>query len=162
MTMVSADLERLISLLDPHRDYGERSYEQVVAEVRGGSLVLKERPDGADLQPFITDRSTRLRVKGTGIMRSTRGFTKEAHYAKALWMERASEDFSRVYGSLMEAITVKQDPRAMKIFFDHFLGQPMRSLEGGASTDAIQALLAAAKTQQTVRYIDAETGEPRD
>ena len=32
--------EELVELIDPERDYGERSYEQVVTEVESGALVV--------------------------------------------------------------------------------------------------------------------------
>ncbi len=60
--MESVDNEDLIQALDPARDYGERSYEQVVEGVRTGVLKL----EAGLTVPVLKDAQTNLVVKGTG------------------------------------------------------------------------------------------------
>ena len=51
--------EELIQQLDPQRDYGVRTYEDVVREVREGQLFLKEGPTH---QPVISDTLSLIHI----------------------------------------------------------------------------------------------------
>ncbi|KKM94387.1 hypothetical protein LCGC14_1198800 [marine sediment metagenome] len=55
--------EELIERLDPDRNYGDRTFEQVVQEVRDGDLLLREAPND-NVLPIIYSKSGPI-VKGT-------------------------------------------------------------------------------------------------
>ena len=83
--------EELIQQLDPKRDYGVRTYEDVVREVREGKLILKEGPTH---QPLIND-TRGLAVKGTGTWKIQQPSEPRIH-TKAVFLERAHSDFEAV------------------------------------------------------------------
>lgn len=157
------DLEELISLLDPDRDYGERTHEQVVQEVRAGALTIQRNPSEVITQPFLTDARTGKRIKGSGMAVNKRGYTKQSEFNHKWFLERCEEDREKVYRSLMKAIDRDEpDPRALKLWLEYAIGAPQKMLAGGASTDAIKALLDAAKSMRTEVVIDATTGEAHE
>lgn len=162
--------EELLALLDPDRDYGERSYEDVVRECREGALLLAPNPHGEVMkQPFISSADPsqgRRRVKGTGMPHPVvTGFESVQKWNHKWFLERMQEDREKVYSSLLRSITGDSpDPRAIKIWFEYGIGVPFRNMPNGASTDAIKALLEIGKAveqnpQQWDIEIDPETGQ---
>ena len=156
--MLSAGLEQLIAALDPKRNYGELSYEALVEGVRAGWINLLEVEPGK--QPFITNALTGHVMKGTA-SRHPAAFVKPGMGNKRMFLQRAVTDFDRMYEALVELAVNGQDPRAMKIWWEHFLGQPARSIGDGASQEVVEIMRALATGPQRVEYIDAETGEAR-
>lgn len=115
--------EELIQQLDPQRDYGVRTYEDVVREVREGQLFLKEGPTH---QPVISD-TRGIRVKGTGTAVIQQPSEPRVH-TKAVFLERAHSDFEKVYESMIES-AVKGDVRAQKLFMELYVGRPKEVAE---------------------------------
>jgi|TARA_R100000808_G_scaffold644_2_gene3280 hypothetical protein len=115
--------EELIQQLDPKRDYGVRTYEDVVREVREGKLILKEGPTH---QPLIND-TRGLAVKGTGTWKIQQPSEPRIH-TKAVFLERAHSDFEAVYGAMIES-AVKGDVRAQKLFMELYVGRPKEVAE---------------------------------
>jgi hypothetical protein len=141
--------EDLIALLDPNRSYGDRNHDEVVDGVRNGKLRLEE---GRRL-PVIKDASTNLVVKGTGQPPIPEGLEPQA-WGRREFSRRAAEDFDEAYSSLMETVRAG-DPRAMKLFFETFLGRP-REARDNEDPEALMRLLEAV-SQPRVREIPVET-----
>ena len=145
----------LIDQLDPHRDYGDRSFEEVVAGVQQCRLRLEP---GQGRLPVIRDLSTGLPANGGGQPPLPDG-TDLTRWGRKRFNERAVDDFDAVYDSLIEACTDKHDPRAFKLFLETFLGRPQEGLrDDGGAIKALIGLLTDRSTRR-VEYIDAETGE---
>jgi hypothetical protein len=93
------DSDELVRSLDPRRDYGERSYDEIVAEVRTGRLPLEP---GRSSLPVIRDPATNRPVKGTGQPRVPDD-QELARWGRRRFNERAAADFDAVYEALLEA-----------------------------------------------------------
>ena len=110
----------LIEQLDPDRDYGERSYNEVVEGVQRGELRLLP---GRNL-PVLRDAATNHAVKGTG--QPLDGDVER--WSRRHFNERAAEDFDDVYDAMVRS--AKQgDVRAQKLFMEMFLGRPREARE---------------------------------
>jgi hypothetical protein len=158
-------LELLIDFMDPFRNYGTRSYDEVVDEVRAGRFLLKPAMEGSSTnQPIIMDAVSGKRIKGSGggltFGNGQTHWGRKDEIVKAKFAERFMEDFDEAYAALFHSVVVKEDPRAMKIYFEMGLGAPARQMDAGMSTDAFRAALEAIKeARSTTKYIDATTGE---
>lgn len=122
--LVPSEVEELIAQLDPHVDYGERSYEQVCEQVRRSELIIK--PIVYD-RPVLRDPANRSRlVRGSGRSHTS---VKSAEKIETMgrFLARAQEDFDAVYESLIEAAILKGDVRAQKVFMEMFIGRPKES-----------------------------------
>ena len=169
--LVDTQIEFLITCIDPYRNYGERTYDEVIEQVRRGVLTMYPPPaTNKTLQPVIRDATTNMVVKGSGAPSSGsagHSFTRKNEINKERFAERFTEDFDEAYAALFTMVVVKLDPRAAKIYFEMGLGAPQKQMDGGMSTDAFQAALSAIReardnAQGTVKFINAETGEPAD
>lgn len=148
--------EELIAKLDEFRDYGDLGYEGVVAGVRAGRLKLYPVPETQKYQQPMIAGLDGVRIKGTGATRRL-GWTRIAEEHKSLFQDAALLDFQKMYAALVKASTENLDPRAMKIWWEHFLGAPVKSLEGGASKEALELMTMLAKgTSTQTKPIDAE------
>ncbi len=116
--------EELVELLDPERDYGERSYEQVVTEVESGALVVI--PNGGR-HPVIRQKDGGFVIKGSGRVNST-GIEHGMRETKRQFMERAAGDFDAVYESMITSAT-KGDVRAQKLFMELYVGRPTEATD---------------------------------
>lgn len=63
MTLLSKRTRDLIARLDPERQYGERTYEQIIAGIHDGQIIIEEPREGDP--PVLTDLEGKL-LKGTG------------------------------------------------------------------------------------------------
>ena len=59
----SSPIRRLLDRLDPSRDYGEYSYEQIIDGIHDGQVIIEEPREGDP--PVLSDLGGRL-LKGTG------------------------------------------------------------------------------------------------
>jgi len=115
----------LIEKLDPQRDYGERTYSEVVAGIRAGNIQIADGPDTLPVLRMqrVGDQFPSL-IKGSG-----RNYVnKEPHkstlaHTRQRFMEKAHEDFDDVYGALLVAAK-EGDVRAQKIFMEMYIGRP--------------------------------------
>lgn len=161
-------MEELIGRLSETADYGERSYEEVVEGIRSGAIRAYHNPSlTGRTQPLLTDVATGKRIKGTGVAfagvrgdpNNVRGAMRKVQENHEWFLERSMGDREAIYKALVLACVgdpdrgIRSDPRAMKIYFDYFIGAPERYI-GGASTDAIQVLLAAVQNQRREVVID--------
>jgi hypothetical protein len=137
------DSEELIGSLDPRRDYGERSYDEVVAEVRAGRLRLEA---GRSSLPVIRDPATNRPVKGPGQPRLPDD-QELARGGRRRFNERAAADFDAVYDALLEAAK-RGDVRAQKLFVETFLGRPREALVANDDR-TVELLLALARRTET-------------
>jgi hypothetical protein len=145
-----SDSDELVRSLDPRRDYGERSYDEIVADVRAGRLRLEP---GRSTLPVIRDPATNRPVKGTGQPPVPDG-TEFPRRGRGRFNERAAADFDAVYDALVHAAT-RGDVRAQKLFVETFLGRP-REAAVGAEDRTIELLLAFARqTRPSEVVIDA-------
>ena len=118
--------EELIERLDPNRDYGVRTYEDVVREVRAGTLSLHE---GATVLPVIRDKTmNNVITKGSGVTRVREKADNPRVQTKAVFLERAHGDFESVYSAMVES-AVKGDVRAQKLFMELYVGRPREATE---------------------------------
>jgi len=132
MTLQITEHEDLLALLDPDRNYGERSYDDVVREVNAGTLMLGV---GNSL-PRIFDATTKQPVKGTGqppINDDVQRFSKAKFNAWAADNQDEAQE-------LLLAAMRKLDVRAMKIFFDNQIG-PGKEVRTDAVSEALASLI---------------------
>ena len=147
--------DELIALLDPERDYGDRSYEQVVAQVRRGKLYLR----AGESLPQIIDARTHRIARGSGKppvngapiqLRATYDFRK-----------RAFDDADEAYLELRAGMKGKDAAKFHKIFWELFLGRPVEARDM-QSADALAVLQELARRQQDatlVREVVITAGE---
>jgi hypothetical protein len=133
------DSEELIGSLDPRRDYGDRTYEEVVAHVRAGQLRLEP---GRSTLPVIRDPATNRPVKGTG-QPPVPDDAEFPRWGRRRFNERAAADFDAVYEALVQAAT-RGDVRAQKLFVETFLGRPREAVVP-ADDRTLELLLALAR-----------------
>lgn len=108
----------LLEALDPNRDYGDRTFEEVVEQVQAGALILLPGIGN----PVIKDVATGKTVKGTGKVIAGEDSDKR-RVIQSKFLERAEADFDEVYASIMESVN-KGDVRAMKLWVETVIGKP--------------------------------------
>lgn len=140
--VVRADTEELIALLDPERDYGDLSFEQVVERVRAGDLLLSP---GYNL-PIIRDRGTNHTVRGTGAPIGVGSSPQQAIAAE--FRHRAVDDFDFAYRNLLDGMK-RGDPRYDKIFWEYAAGKAAEFKGGEAMAEAFKALIEAMKQPES-------------
>tara|TARA_B100001123_G_scaffold403419_1_gene491900 strand:- start:117 stop:578 length:462 start_codon:yes stop_codon:yes gene_type:complete len=120
----------LIELLDPNRDYGERTYDEVVGGIRAGKIRIL--PPSGSKHPILrnTDVPSGIHpiIKGSGRVTTVEANTKNPPATKARFMARAVDDFDSVYESMIESAT-QGDVRAQKLFMEMFVGRPKEATE---------------------------------
>ena len=147
-----SDTDDLIRLLDPHRDYGPRSFDDVVADVRAGRLRLEP---GRGALPVIRDPSTGHPARGTGQPPASQE-AEVQRWSRRRFNERAAADLDAVYDALIAAAT-HGDMRAAKLFFEVLLGRPREAL-AAADDRTLEVLLALARqTRPSEVVIDVST-----
>lgn len=127
-------MEELIAKLDPERSYGEMTYDQVVAEVRAGTLLIEE---GLPV-PVLKDAVTHRVVSGTGLVPAQyHGLTAKKPrqvLTKSSFIERAKEDFDEVYDTLIHLALVKHEVKAIALYLEYTFGRPVRTPASDPST----------------------------
>lgn len=140
----------LISSLDPKRNYGIRTYEQVVQQVQQGLLVLAPGTGGI---PVIRDSETKLMVQGTGAGVPTNLAPNEQsrRYFRENFVEHAPELFQAAYLAVMN----KGDMKALELLLKYGVGDHR---EGGtdAGTKAVEMLFEMAKERGGTRRIEID------
>jgi hypothetical protein len=138
---LAASQADLITLLSPERDYGDRSYEDVVREVIDGTLVIEP---GYGL-PVIRDRKTNRTVKGTGRPANSQG---PQHAALSAFRRLAIDDVDQAYEELRAGMRAG-DPRFHKIFWENLVGKVGETRGGDEMAKAMQMLVAHFEKPET-------------
>lgn len=159
--ITTSDVDGLIASLDPDRNYGERTYEQVVAEVRAGALNLSPGRFGI---PRITDAQTNRAVAGTGQPPVAEG-SSPRDWGNARFRQLAAEHFETAWGQLVQGMHPdhKSADKFHKIFWETFLGKPGESrsqlLDKVAETLLAAAASSSSSTLTAEDITDAEFRE---
>jgi hypothetical protein len=133
------DMEELLDQLNPDRDYGSRTYGEVVTGIRDGNINV------APGHPVPMLRVSGISIKGTGAPLALVEAGKETNH-KRPWMaefeERGTTDFDAVYEALVKS-ALGGDSKAQMYFLDRMLGKPRDSSPAsGADWTAIIGALA--------------------
>jgi hypothetical protein len=132
------DVEELVSQLSQDRDYGPRTYEEVVEGVREGSI------NATPGHPVPLLRVNNRSIKGSGAPLALIEASKNTNH-KRPWMaefeERGTTDFDAIYEALVES-ALGGDVKAQMYFLDRMLGKPRdsRPTSGTDWTSIIGAL----------------------
>jgi hypothetical protein len=127
-------LDELIIELDPNRDYGERSYTDVVKDIRSGYISISPGVP----TPILRDVGRGVTIKGTGRPLATNS-NRNSFIAK--FEERAEVEFDSAFEAFMQNV-MNGDVKAQMYFFDRMLGKPRESREG-AARDEMNAFWAS-------------------
>jgi len=109
--------KELIEKLDADRNYGKRTYKEVVQGVKTGALTIYE---GQTL-PILKDAETGFTITGTGVPRKKDTRTEW----KIRFAERAISDFEAIYEALVKQ-AAKGDTKAIMYFMDRLMGSPAK------------------------------------
>ena len=139
----------LIEKLDPNRDYGKRTYTDIVREVEEGTLSLHVGPTAL---PVIRNAADGVVVKGTGGQYLHKAQDNPPIHTKAVFLERAHSDFEKVYESMIESAT-KGDVRAQKLFMELYVGRPREASD--AVDKAVVSRLFELALQPKEKVFDA-------
>lgn len=151
MNEVATPVEEFIQLLPLDRDYGERSYDDVVRQLRSGEL----RATPGHRVPQLFDAKTNMKVKGTGtpIMEGASPHQRIASEFRSL----AVDDLEMVYGKIVEGIKKGNDPRWAKLFLEFTIGRVEAARGAGGDAEVISKLLDMIDSRpqyRTIEYID--------
>ena len=112
----------LISELDPDRDYGDRSYEEVVDDVKSSRLAIEP---GQRL-PVLRDATTRRPVKGTGQPLQNESPHEFSRKRVREWMADNLEDFLE---AMRKGAIEDRDPRWAKLALEYGISKPIEVRE---------------------------------
>ena len=112
--------EELIARIDPDRDYGERTYTDIVREVHEATIAIV---DNGVRHPILRDVQTKLPVKGSGPINVPEKTTQSRGNARAQFMLAAEQNFGEVYGAMIKS-AIKGDVRAQNLFMELYVGRP--------------------------------------
>ena len=138
--------------LDPDRDYGHRSFEEVVAGVHKGTLLLEE----GLVVPVIRDATTGQVVKGTGQSIAE----VDNIEGKRAWSHRFQQlgrhSFDELYEQLID-LCRSGNFKALEYFFNRMSGKPSE-LRTEGSTKATELLIEklGQTTQVAIPSADGE------
>lgn len=136
----------LVSQLDPNRDYGSRTYEQVVAEVESGALILAP---GKTL-PVIRDAKTNHAVSGTGRPPGKPASVFSRAFIQKQFAKNAKEMWDAAFKYALEG-----DARYAKLLFEYGMGAPQQARgDPTGAEDFLRILAAAAESTQRRVTID--------
>lgn len=141
------NLPSLLDLLDPGRDYGDRSFEQVVDGIKSGEIVIES---GWRL-PVLRDAKTNRAIKGTGRPPTAGVSVQQA--ALREFRERAIEDLPEAYDILFAGMKAG-DPRWGKIYWEITVGK-MGEMRGGDAMAVALKLLYEAMQEPETRWIES-------
>ena len=143
--LVPAYVEELIAKLDPERDYGERSYSEVVDQVRAGILMLEP---GENL-PVIRWKATHRAVRGTGRPPVNGQPIQQA--ALADFRKLAINDVDEAYAELRAGMkNPKNGDRYQKIFWELLVGKVPETRDTGLTDAMVELLRSATITREVV------------
>ena len=138
--------EELIARIDPDRDYGERTYTDIVREVHEGTIAIV---DNGVRHPILRDVQTKLPVKGSGPINVPEKTTQSRGNARAQFMLAAEQNFGEVYGAMIKS-AIKGDVRAQKLFMELYVGRPKDAVEGSNERMMEKLLDLALKPKEEV------------
>ena len=133
--------QRLLPLLDPSRDYGERSFEEVKEGVLSGTFILEE---GTGNLPVIRAAETHLTIRGT----SKPMPRNPQEWSKAYIKTRFAGDAEQIYDAMFEAAVKEHNGKAAELLFKYGLGDH-RDVGSEAGSKAVEALFALAAANRT-------------
>ncbi len=139
-------IAELVAKLDPDRDYGERSYQDILDGVSSGAIVI--RPGNNLPQLWFNNRT----IKGTGQppLNGVSAQQKAVHRFRELGLD----DVDWAYQNLRNGMS-RGDPRYDKIWWEYMGGKMGESKGGEAMAEAFKALLSALeKPEQRTVIID--------
>ena len=139
MVKVEAGLvfsDPLIASLDPDRNYGDLTFEQVVSGIQSGTILISP---GSRL-PLLKSAETGRPIKGSGQPPQTGVSVQQA--ALREFRERAIDDLPEAYELLMQGMR-EGDPRFHKLFFENLLGKMGETKGGDAMVEAFKVFVAA-------------------
>ena len=114
-----ADKSDLIDRLDPARNYGPRTYEQVKSEVSRGLLVLEP----GHSVPVIRDAASHKSVKGTGRPPGS----SDTKVSRAYIERRFGNNKKAIWDAIFKGAVEEGDPRWGKLLLEYGLGKPMEN-----------------------------------
>lgn len=154
MSKVEYDQE-LLDSLDPDKDYGESTVEEVRHNVVSGNFSLAPGLNG---RPIITNVRTGRRVKGTAAPPKREGESDRAWFQRR-FNERFAEDFDAVYDAQYENATgKKRDSRDIDNMMTRGGGRPSQQTSGASDAVAgLFKLLAEAAMSSKLTIIDVES-----
>jgi len=124
----------LIDLLDEKRDYGSRSYGEVVGGVRSGAISIYPG------HPVPLLRLGGMAIKGSGSPPQMIESSSKKPWA-GKFEERAASDFDAIYESLVQT-ALSGEVKAQMYFLDRLLGKPRESREAG-NVELLSAFIGA-------------------
>lgn len=154
MLPVDPETQKFIEKLDPSRDYGELSFDDVVRGIRTGAITASE---GNHL-PQLKDSTTGRAIKGTGA--PPQGAAPIQQIAINDFRKMAFDDLEFAYGTLINGMR-KGDPRYDKIFWELLVGKQGELRGGGMITEALKVVMEAMQTPE-VRQATIEAYEVHD
>ena len=143
----------LIEKLDPHRDYGERTYTDIVREVESGSVRIS---DNGPRMPILRDSSSGLPVKGSGAIFVPEKTNQSRSNARTQFMLEAEKDFQDVYQAMITSAK-KGEVRAQKLFMELYVGRPKEVSEGANEKMMDKLLDLALKPKEEVIEVISES-----
>ena len=141
------NIEALIAELDPDRDYGERTYNDIVTDVRAGYISISP----GHPSPILRDVGRGVTLKGTGRPLTT-GTTRKTFISK--FEERAEVEFDAAFEAFMQKV-MHGDVKAQMYFFDRVLGKPRESRQSAAH-DQMNAFWASFAGSTMAKVNDKE------
>lgn len=139
----------LLARLDPQRDYGERTFADVVQGVKSGAIFIEP---GMNL-PVLREAGTGYSIKGTG--RPPVGTNLSAQQiALREFRTKAVDDIDEAYAELRKGMK-SGDPRFHKIYWETLIGKVGELRGGEAMAEALKAVIQAVQQPQT-RVIDVD------
>tara|TARA_R100000808_G_scaffold13830_1_gene33187 strand:+ start:2922 stop:3416 length:495 start_codon:yes stop_codon:yes gene_type:complete len=153
--MKDKETEDLIALLDPNRDYGDRSYEEIVAGCRDGSIHIGPGTP----TPILRHVGRGVSVKGTGAPLAVKNQGREKKAWVTIFEDRGANDVDAVYDALI-ASAVGGDVKAQQYYFDRMFGKPResRDTQNESQLASFFASYAGTRMAQTEDYVPRESG----
>ena len=149
-----ADTQELVSLLDPNRDYGERTFDEVKEGIARGLIVIEQ---GHSL-PVLRDAKTNRSIRGTGrppgsaAQEWSRTFVRE--FIAGDDPDRGAPRLLLLMQAAYEA-ALKGDMKALEHSLKYGIGDH-RELGTDAGSRAVDALMQLAQNARTERVISVD------
>ena len=153
--MKDKETEDLIALLDPAKDYGDRSYEEIVSGCRDGSIHIEP----GHPTPILRHVGRGVSIKGTGAPLTVKNQGGEKKSWVTIFEDRGATDVDAVYDALIASAT-GGDVKAQQYYFDRMLGKPResRDTQNDSQLASFFASYAGTRIAQTERYVPRESG----
>lgn len=133
--------QSLVALLDPNRDYGERTFEQVKDEIARGVLVIEP---GHTL-PVIREAATHRSIKGTGRPPGI----GDVKVSRAYIERKFGANKKAIWNAIYKGAVEQGDPRWGKLLLEYGLGKPVENASN--FNEGVMALLQQLAAGQNTR-----------